>query len=382
MSGGMEYGEECYCGDAVDVTNANATFRPESECNDPCTGNFSTICGGGNRLSYYTWKGTDPLYTWHYPTGANAGEYQFLLGGVCIPLLTTASVNGKVSFVEKFGTGEPNSTGAYELDLLTETWRTMHVKTDVFCSAGITLPDKVGRQINIGGWSGASTYGIRIYWPDGSPGVPGVNDWQENVNELTLQKGRWYPSAMVMANGSILIVGGEDGSNGAPVPSLELLPTIGPVVDLPWLAATDPFNLYPFLTILPSGGILVIYWNQAQIMDPGTFATRKQLPQLPGTVSNPLGGRTYPLEGTAVLFPQTAPYTDPATVLVCGGSTSGASQVIDNCVSSQPEGNTTWVIERMVSTFSKHLTSVTDTFHNSPPNESSHVWFLCLTEPS
>ena len=370
MSGGMEYGEECYCGDAVDVTNANATFRPESECNDPCSGNFSTICGGGNRISYYTWNGT-ALYTWHYPTGPAAGAYEFLVGGVCIPLLTTASVNGKVSFVEKFGTGEPNSTGAYELDLETLTWRTMHVKTDVFCSAGITMPDKVGRQINIGGWAGDSTYGIRIYWPDGSPGVPGTNDWQENVDELTLQEGRWYPSAMVMANGSILVVGGEDGSNGAPVPSLELLPGGGAVVDLPWLAATDPFNLYPFLAIMPSGGILVVYWNQAQIMDPHTFATLKQLPQLPGNVNNPLGGRTYPLEGTAVLLPQFAPYTDPVTVLVCGGSTAGASQVTDNCVSSQPEGNDTWVIERMVFTYSESITLfIANKSNISPHNES------------
>src|SRR2546429_5929615 len=39
-----------------------------------------------------------------------------------------------------------------------------------------------------------------------------------------LVKGRWYPTAMIMANGSILVVGGEEGSNGAPVPSLEILP--------------------------------------------------------------------------------------------------------------------------------------------------------------
>lgn len=65
-------------------------------------------------------------------------------------------ITGKVTFVEKFGTGEPNSTGAYELDLsvtnnFTLAWRPMHVKTDVFCSAGLILPDVVGRQIDVGG---------------------------------------------------------------------------------------------------------------------------------------------------------------------------------------------------------------------------------------
>jgi hypothetical protein len=30
---------------------------------------------------------------------------------------------------------------------------------------------------------------------------------------------------MVMANGSVLVVGGEGGSNGIPIPTLETLPT-------------------------------------------------------------------------------------------------------------------------------------------------------------
>lgn len=45
------------------------------------------------------------------PTGAAAGEYSLLIGGVVVPLLVSQTVNGKVTFVEKFGTGEPNGTG-------------------------------------------------------------------------------------------------------------------------------------------------------------------------------------------------------------------------------------------------------------------------------
>ena len=63
----------------------------------------------------------------------------------------------------------------------------MHPKTDVFCSASLILPDKGGRQINIGGWSLESTYGLRFYTPDGSPGVNGTNDWEEDYDELALQ---------------------------------------------------------------------------------------------------------------------------------------------------------------------------------------------------
>ncbi|MCJ1410361.1 hypothetical protein MMC19_004446 [Ptychographa xylographoides] len=355
---GMEYGDECWCGDVANIAVNGATLQPDANCNVLCSGNSSAYCGAGGLLSYYAWTGA-PLYTWGEPTGALAGEYQQLVGGVCIPLLTTPGVNGKYTFLEKFGTGEPNSTGAYELDVslitsnLAGAWRTMHVKTDVFCSASLTLPDKAGRQINIGGWSEQSTFGVRLYWPDGSAGVPGTNDWQENVNELSLQIGRWYPSAMVMTNGSILVVGGEVGSNSAAVPSLEILPTPAggdTTVYCDWLQRTDPNNLYPFLAVLPSGGILVLYFNEARILNEVTFQTTRQLPNMPGAVNNFLGGRTYPLEGTSMLLPLVAPYTTPLTVLVCGGSTAGAGVAIDNCISIQPEvPGQNWTIERMPS---------------------------------
>jgi hypothetical protein len=86
----------------------------------------------------------------------------------------------------------PNSTGAYELDLTLVdqfdlAWREMHVKTDVFCSGSIVLPDTAGRIINVGGWSLESTFGVRLYTPEGSPGVNGTNDWEENWEILSLQ---------------------------------------------------------------------------------------------------------------------------------------------------------------------------------------------------
>ncbi|KAA8646657.1 uncharacterized protein ATNIH1004_005332 [Aspergillus tanneri] len=320
---GMEFGEECYCGDA---SNANGLqLLPESECTMPCPGNLRAICGAGARITYYRWTGT-PLQQWSHPVGSAAGRYEFLIGGVVVPLMTTLNINGKVTFLEKFGTGAPNTTGAYEFDPAFDrnfslAWRPMHVKSDIFCSAGLVLPDKVGRQLTIGGWSGVSTYGIRLYWPDGSAGQPSRLDWEENAQELTLQNGRWYPTGMIMTNGSVLVVGGENGSNGPPVPTLEILPRAGPVLYMDWLNRTDPNNLYPFMTPLPGGGIFVAYYNEARILNENTFTTIKTLPNIPGAVNNDAGGRTYPLEGTMVLLPQSAPYVDPLTVLICGGST-------------------------------------------------------------
>jgi hypothetical protein len=72
---------------------------------------------------------------------------------------------------------------------------------------------------------------------------------------------------------------------------------------------------------------------------------------MPGSVNNFLAGRTYPMEGTAVFLPQHAPYTDPVTILVCGGSNGVAAPGLDSCISIQPEvENATWTLERMVRT--------------------------------
>ena len=101
--------------------------------------------------------------------------------------------------------------------------------------------------------------------------------------------------------------------------------------------------------VLPHGGVFIIYYNEARILDEQTFATVKTFPIIPGAVTGGGGGRTYPLEGTAVILPQHAPYTDEIEVLTCGGSTPGAGLALDNCVLIAPESpNPTWILERMV----------------------------------
>jgi len=75
-----------------------------------------------------------------------------------------------------------------------------------------------------------------------------------------LQRGRWYPTAAVLSNGSVLVIGGETGSNASPQPNLEILPKpVGgdTVVPLDWLARTDPNNLYPFVIVLPSTHLFI-----------------------------------------------------------------------------------------------------------------------------
>ena len=48
--GGTEYYNQCFCGVVLDEESA---LVPESECNTPCTGNPTQMCGGAGRLSVY-----------------------------------------------------------------------------------------------------------------------------------------------------------------------------------------------------------------------------------------------------------------------------------------------------------------------------------------
>ena len=87
-----------------------------------------------------------------------------------------------------------------------------------------------------------------------------------------MQTGRWYPTALVMSNGSVLVLGGETGANAASNPTLEILPRIpggSTLVTLDWLQRTDPNNLYPFLHILPSGRIFVGKFETADLLARG-----------------------------------------------------------------------------------------------------------------
>lgn len=69
-----------------------------------------------------------------------------------------------------------------------KAWRELHgVKTDVFCAGSVILPDKVGRQINVGGWSLDSTFGVRLYTPNGDIGTNSTGDWEEDFPNLKLQ---------------------------------------------------------------------------------------------------------------------------------------------------------------------------------------------------
>lgn len=90
-------------------------------------------------------------------------------------------------------------------------------------------------------------------------------------------------------------IGGEISENDVQQPTLELLPATGvpdgstysgysnTTVYLDFLARTAPDNLYPFVSVLPSGGIFVGYYNEARIISEVNFETTKILPNIPAS---------------------------------------------------------------------------------------------------
>jgi len=85
------------------------------------------------------------------------------------------------------------------------------------------------------------------------------------------QRPRWYPTSAILANGSVLTVGGLDISKNIQQGNLEVLPKPAggdTVVNLDWLTNT-PNDMYPFVTVLPSKGIFIgtLYFADALILN-------------------------------------------------------------------------------------------------------------------
>ena len=60
------------CGDVEDVAANGGRVAAEQDCSMACSGDPIHLCGGPQRLQYYTWEGG--LNTWHTP--ANTGHYE------------------------------------------------------------------------------------------------------------------------------------------------------------------------------------------------------------------------------------------------------------------------------------------------------------------
>jgi hypothetical protein len=267
------------------------------------------------------------------PLDPNPGVFHIDgLSGVPVMHVALAS-DGSVVFLDKvenvtmakLANGKPSYSVRY--DPGTNQYSSLSVSTNPFCSGGCQLKD--GTILSVGG--NAPLLEIDSTVGDGFKGIrtlpTGATAWLE-PNKLSTA--RWYPTAVVLPSGEVLVCSGSlngldptvSGNNN---PTCELLDAAGiPKVgskrcDL--LVNTQPYHMYPFLHVLPEDGRLFVFaGKQSCIVNPSLmtpdfaeFNCQNPIPDLPGMY------RTYPNTGSSSMFMLSSKNNWTATILICGG---------------------------------------------------------------
>ena len=140
----------------------------------------------------------------------------------------------------------PNQKGAaFVWRPSTNTFTSKNPPDNIFCAGHCLLPD--GRLLVVGGHI-ANFVGIR----DASIFDPVAARWTQ---VRSMAYGRWYPTAITLPDGRVLVVAGDDGcpSCVAAVPEI-YNPATNTWVQLP--DAANPLPEYPHLFVLPDGRVL------------------------------------------------------------------------------------------------------------------------------
>ncbi|KAJ1032445.1 hypothetical protein NDA16_000469 [Ustilago loliicola] len=222
---------------------------------------------------------------------------------------------------------------AVEYDINSNRYHTMDIRSNTFCSGGMTLGD--GRWFVTGGNKAVTTNGADAKAGQGYGAYNGGRalrfirpcdnqscQWDDSAaNQLNTE--RWYPTVEPLADGSNIILGGmRDGgfvpSAGSNNPTYEFYPPKGngSSCRLPVLERTVPLSLYPIAYLMSSGEVFLqagreaILWNYKQ-------RSERALPAIPGVP------RVYPASGGSALLPLTPADGYKETVLFCGGMSLG-----------------------------------------------------------
>lgn len=191
---------------------------------------------------------------------------------------------------------------------------------NLFCGGHAFLPD--GRLLMVGGdrEDQDRLRMLHTFTPGGAHG----GTWTD-VDRMA--QGRWYPSAVTLPDGRVLIVAGEKRVFTPPAAnpntSYEIFDPntgqVGPQVSAPLLQGFGGSITFPFVFVLPDGKVLMHGGTHTVFLDLDSFTFDPlQLEAAPRPGRN---SRTYGFEGTSVLLPL-LPDADPpyrARVMMCGG---------------------------------------------------------------
>ncbi|KAG0028847.1 hypothetical protein BGZ81_004388 [Podila clonocystis] len=293
-------------------------------------------------------------------TSQNLGQWDLLgFSGVSAMHATLIPNTNKIVFLEKveksanalFNKHDPTSMAwSVEFDIEESTFRPLHTKSNMFCSAGGYRPD--GTIVSLGGAEAQSRTvegwnSVRFLSACNS--TNSKCDW-DTRNDIVLQTGRWYPSVETLADGRLFIFGGATrgasmNSEEISVASWELYPPLPTnPTHFPFLDETLPNNLYPMAHLLPDGNLFIFANKKAILFSTKTWNVIRNYPEIPGPPRN------YPLSGGSVLLPLRPENNYEPEVLICGGGTEFGSKGKgqDNCGRIKPlSKNPNWVMEDM-----------------------------------
>jgi hypothetical protein len=219
--------------------------------------------------------------------------------------------SGKVLIVSGSGNDPDNKNlQAAVWDPAAATIRTFQIGWDMFCDGMVVLPD--GRPLILGG--------TKQYDPFlGLPRSAAFDPVSEKFADLpSMGAGRWYPSGVVLGNGSVMVYSGQNDTDG----------TINPVVQLwngtAWAAGGGIFPslpLYPRGHLLPTGKVFESGSNRdSQLYDPVAHTWSAV------AVTNFPHERDY---GTSVLLPLTPANAWKPRVMILGGSSSDTTDTTE-----------------------------------------------------
>ncbi|KAG5651043.1 hypothetical protein H0H81_010091 [Sphagnurus paluster] len=233
-------------------------------------------------------------------------------------------------------------------DIKTKVATVMDVKTNVFCSSGMHLPN--GSYVTFGGNSAVGrggSAGSAGVWDseygdfDGSKAIRILNPckstdnfnspqckWFDDPSLLSMQRKRWYSTAEPLADGTIVLIGGMVGGgyinrntpDTTPVPeaaenTFEFFPDNGRgVTNMQFLFQTGGLNTYAHTFLMPSGKMLV-QANVSTILWDYNTNVETPLPNMPNNVV-----RVYPASGAVAMLPLTPANNYNPTIIFCGGS--------------------------------------------------------------
>ncbi|KAG6907578.1 hypothetical protein DXG01_008374 [Tephrocybe rancida] len=250
-------------------------------------------------------------------------------------------------------------------NLETNTASPLSLVSNSFCASGGFLSN--GTMVSVGGTvpqvpeTEPNIDGrmiIRLFEPCTDVNGQGCNVFEDPATHH-LTTTRWYPTAVRIYDGSLIIIGGTHNItffyNEDPVNTYEFFPPKDNGLARPstFLERSLPANLFPRAFALPDGRVFMVANNRTIIYDI-KLDTETILPDIPNSVRV-----TNPFDGTATLLPLSPPNYTPE-ILVCGGS--NASDTIPSAqLSSQdpassqcsritvtPEGiQRGWVVEHM-----------------------------------